>query len=123
MAFSLSSLESVKQIKSETGETKRKEIAKCFVVIREQENITETIREALRTYLEARLKTTSNTNLSSELLKKNIEELLVFCTHKRYKAITLEDVISNESTILQHISWCTEYKNTKRLIFDEYQYH
>ena len=122
MAFSLNDLPKVKSIKSKSKEEKRKNIASCFMLIKLQEKITENVREALSEYLTNRIETTSCTNLSKELLSSNIKELLVFCCAKDYEDITKEDVIKHEQEILQQIRWCTEYKNTKRLIFDENDY-
>lgn len=122
MAFSLNDLPKVKSIKSKSKEEKRKNIASCFMLIKLQEKITENVREALNEYLTNRIETTSCTNLSKELLSSNIKELLVFCCAKDYEDITEEDVIKHEQEILQQIRWCTEYKNTKRLIFDENDY-
>ena len=122
MAFSLNSLPRVKQIKTKTGEDKRKLIANCFVVIKTQEKITDTLRKALEDYLTIRVKNMSTTNLSEELLKDNIKELLEFCCNKDYEDITNEDVIKHEHEMIQHIKWCSEYKNTKRLIFNEDEY-
>lgn len=123
MSFSLGNMNVVKQIKSSNGQVKRDAIAKCYVVIKKQEKITENIRKALTTYLTTRLKSVSSTNLSSDLLQDNIIELLEFCTHKIYEAITMEDVIECEDQILQQIYWCTKHMNTKRLVFDEFEYN
>lgn len=123
MAFSLNDLPSVKAIKRKDGIDKQKMIARCYMVIKNQTKITEIIREALSVYLTERLKNMSNTNLSDELLQKNIIELLEYCCHDSLDNICDKDVINNEAQILQHIKWCIEYKNTKRLVFIEDEYN
>lgn len=122
MAFSLNDIPSVKAAKRKNGIDKQKMIARCYIVIKNQTKITETIREALSVYLTERLKNMSNTNLSDELLQNNIIELLEYCCHDSFENINEKDVINNEAQILQQIMWCTEYKNTKRLVFIEDEY-
>lgn len=122
MAFSLNDVPRIKEIKKKDGIEKRNMIARCYMVIKNQTKITNTIREALSVYLTERLKNMSNTNLSETLLKDNIKELLEYCCHDTFENITEKDVINNEAQILQHIKWCIEYKNTKRLVFKEEEY-
>lgn len=122
MAFSLKDIPRVKEINAKNGQEKRKIITSCYGLIKGQDKVTETIREALKEYLTERLERTSTTNLSIETLQANIIELLEFCCKKNYKDIVLEDVIKHEREILQQISWCMEYRNTKRLIFNEEEY-
>lgn len=122
MSFSLSNIPRVKEIKKKNGETKKELVAKCYVLIKEQDKVTKLIRLALKNYLAERLEHTSTTNLSYELLQDNIKELLEYCCNKSYDDITEKDVINSENKILQHIKWCTEYHNTKRLIFKEEDY-
>ncbi len=119
MSFSLSDLPRVKEIKNREGLAKRNAIAKCYMIIKNQSNITEVVRRALEVYMTSRLKNMSNVNLSSELFQDNIIELLEYCCGKDYKDITEEDVLRNEKDILQNIKWCIEHKNTKRLVWIE----
>lgn len=123
MSFSLSNIPRVKDIKKRNGETKKELVAKCYVLIKEQDKITKLIRLALKNYLAERLEHTSTTNLSYELLQDNIKELLEYCCDRSYNNITEKDVINSENKILQHIKWCTEYHNTKRLVFKEEDYN
>lgn len=122
MAFSLSDAPAVKKIKSKEGMDKRKTIARCFIVIKEQPKITPEVRDALVSYLEARVRNMSTVNLSSKLLQDNIQELLEYCCKKDYDDIVEEDVIHYERQILQQIRWCIDFKNTKRLVFIEDEY-
>jgi len=119
VSFSLSNLPRVKEIKKQDGLAKRDTIAKCFALIKSQNNVTEIVKNALEVYLENRLNNTSNTNLSYKLFKDNIIELLEYCCNKSVDDIKKEDVLNNEKSILQHLKWCTEYGNTKRLIWIE----
>ena len=123
MSFSLSNIPRVKDIKKRNGETKKELVAKCYVLIKEQDKITKLIRLAFKNYLAERLEHTSTTNLSYELLQDNIKELLEYCCDRSYNNITEKDVINSENKILQHIKWCTEYHNTKRLVFKEEDYN
>lgn len=123
MSFSLSDLPRVREIKRKDGLTKRNVIAKCFAIIKSQDNITENVRQALEVYMTERLKRMSNTNLSSDLFQDNIKELLEYCCGKDYISITKDDVLKNEKSILQNIKWCIEYGNTKRLVWIENEHN
>lgn len=119
MSFSLSDLPRVKEIKRQDGLARGNIIARCYAIIKNQEKITENVRRALEVYMTNRLKSTSSVNLSSELFKDNIIELLEYCCGKEYKDIVTDDVFNNEKLILQNIKWCTEHRNTKRLVWIE----
>lgn len=123
MPFSLNNIPRVKEIKKKEGIEKRNTIAKCYAIIKHQDKISPSVREALLVYLTERLKNMSSTNLSSDLFSANIVELLEYCCHKKYDDITEEDVIKNEVEILQQIKWCIEYKNTKRLVWIESEHN
>lgn len=122
MAFSLKDIPRVKQINAKNGEEKRKIITRCYSLIKNQDKITETIRDALKEYLTERLERTSTVNLSYDKLQENIIELLEYCCNKSYEDILIEDVIKHEGEIIQQIQWCMEFRNTKRLIFNEEEY-
>lgn len=119
MAFSLKNLPKVKEIRKSNNETKRQEIKQCYAIIKNQDKCTDNIKKALTTYLTERLEKLSTVNLSSDLLKSNIIELLEYCCDKDYCDIEAQDVIKNEKEILQQIMWCIEYENTKKLVWKE----
>ena len=54
MSFSLSDIPRVKEIKKKNGETKKELVAKCYVLIKEQDKVTKLIRLALKNYLAER---------------------------------------------------------------------
>lgn len=118
MAFSLNDVSSIKKVKQADALRRKQIISNCFALIRNYENITDVVRNALEVYLEDRLRTRSNTNLSANALNDNIKELLEYCCTKRYDVITLEDVKINEVNILKHIKDSIEHKNTKTLLWN-----
>lgn len=117
MSFSLGSLPIINTIKTEDGRNKKDTIARCYMIIKNLDIVTDNVRDALTRYLTDRLKSRSATNLDSNRLWDNIKELLEYCCCKKYENITIEDVKSNESLIIQHIEWCIKHHNTKRLIW------
>lgn len=119
MAFSLNRLPRVEMIQKQENSTKKENIKRCYAVIKNQEKITDNIRKALVANLTSRLRRLSTVNLSSDLLKSNIIELLEYCCDEDYANIEVQDVIDNEKDILQQIMWCTEYKNTRKLVWKE----
>lgn len=119
MAFSFNDVPRIKNLKQSNGVDKRKEIARCYMIIKNQNKLSDNVRKALEKYLTNRLKTLSNINLSSKLLEENIKELLEYCCNKNYDSITVLDVINNELQILQQIRWCIKHGNTKRLVWIE----
>lgn len=118
MSFSLNDTTRSKAIKSAANKAKKDEIALCFGIAKGCPIANDTIRLALKTYLMQRLKRFSTTNLNHLNFESNLKELFEFCCGKPYNEITTLDVNNNEALILQHIKWCIEYGNTKRLIWD-----
>ena len=112
MSFSLSQIQRKKSVNTNN-------IRYCFSVVSKMSILTKNVKYALGKYIDSRCKNRFTKDLTPDIIKEMIIELLEKCCNKNYINIGIKDVAVNENEILYQIKKAIYYGATKHLYFNE----
>lgn len=114
MSFSLTQINKNKTRSQYTKE----DIRHLFGAIKGIEILTNNVEEALNYYIRYRLTMRKLSTFSVDTLTKMVVELLEKCCDSSFDALTRQDIVSNEKSILKQIKYAVLSGATKHIYYE-----